>query len=72
MESKPWRDSLSRTTHLAIRPWRVAFLDERLFPAGVIGPFERAPLALDEIVRRIEDIAHLHLHFTTGVAGGYR
>ena len=55
---------VSRTTHLAIRPWRVAFLAERAFPAGVIGPLERAPLALDEIVRRIEDIALLQSQCT--------
>jgi hypothetical protein len=54
-----------------MRPWRVAFLEERLFPAGVVGPFERAPSALDEIVRRNEDIAHLHIQFTMGAAGEY-
>ena len=40
-----------------------------MLPAGVVGPLERAPLALDEFVRTKEDIARLHLHFTMEVAG---
>ena len=36
---------------------------------GLQGHIERAPLALDEIVRLREDIARLHLHFTMGVTG---
>ena len=55
-----------------LRPWRVAFLEERVFRWGRSGPLERAPLALDEIVRLKEDIADLHLHFTMGATGGDR
>src|SRR5512141_1849347 len=69
MESKASRDSLPRTTILAMRPWRVAFWAERAFPAGVIGPLERAPLALEEIVRRNEDICAPPFTFYDGGGG---
>ena len=42
------------TTHLASRPWRMAFRDERALPSWVRGPREWAPLAREARMRRIE------------------
>lgn len=40
-----------------VRPWRSAFREERALPSGVLGPRERAPLALAARIRFSEVIS---------------
>ena len=49
-------DSFSAVNNGAVRPWRSALSEERCFPAGVVGPLERAPLALDDLTLLSDDI----------------
>src|SRR5713101_4024322 len=48
-------DSLQRTTVLAARPWRRAFIDAIAFPSGVFGPDDLAPFRRADWSLRKED-----------------
>jgi hypothetical protein len=53
----------------ASRPWLMAFLEERSLPWTVIGPAERAPLALEARMRLSEDIKTPNYRIERGVKG---
>src|SRR6476661_5910524 len=68
---KPSRDSPSRTTVRARRPWRRLFRADACFPLGETWPRERAPLEREASIWRRELMIDSYFHCAGGV-GNFR